>query len=992
MTAASRDQRGVALVTTMLIMLLMSALMIGFTTAVMSDQRYRYIDKDRVRAFYAAQSGLEKLSSDLALLFFSNVAPSDSQVSALGEADAEPDINGITFTTSGSGEAYGVTPIPLAPGDDGWDIISSGPYQGLIALKRSYRLDSSARTASGGEAHLKRDVETVAIPVFQFGIFSDVDLSFHAGPNFNFGGRVHSNRHLFLSHGDGATLTLPEKVTAVGEIVRNRLANDNLVANSNHEGTVNMARAPGAFRALLQSEGSVVDGLTSALNDPLWTSTSLSTYNGYIRNGRTGAKVLRLPVVTLGFPNDAIVKRPADDEASANPALLAERFFTKVSLRILLSDTDADITGLPGITAGAPVPLEDWSAAQPAGYVIGAGRPPIARSPGPAAASPVVRTAAAAGTNVDVRLWGNVPAYWRHTNPMTITDTGGVVQATDLTCTGKTETTFTGCTTGFVGTVGVNWVISSTRPTVDGNVPVSTTVTANWNTGAGTTVTVANTLSFARNTIWFRNTDDNQNVMATCEGYDDGAWLLDCNLSNAVDVNAELLNQSLSTAGTGLIGGRIKIEMQEADNDWRDVTAEILSHGIGAPNQPWRTGAGALTGLICPDPSPNAIIRLQRLRDNTETGAGPCSYAGSTVSEDYWPNTLFDTREALYRDVSPGNNNLVLGGVMHYVTIDVGNLSNWFRGVGAYAGGSGPQALSINGYAVYFSDRRNNRNLTNEETGEYGNEDIINPGTANGAANAGLDAGEDVNANAVLDAYGNLASYNGVRGTAPPGAAGPLVGTATHTAVAQMGQAKVNRAILFRHALKLANGMTNIVTPGLTIASENPVYVQGDWNAVGTFAGAHAATSIVADSVTILSNAWNDNISYTFPYSPGSRPRSAASWYRFAVIAGKNDAFPRSAVIDAVPQDFGTDGGAHNFLRMLEGGGGTVNYRGSIATFYFSRQATGIYKCCATVYGAPTRNFNFDTDFLNPALLPPLTPVFRDINALGFRQEIRPGF
>ena len=51
----------------------------------------------------------------------------------------------------------------------------------------------------------------------------------------------------------------------------------------------------------------------------------------------------------------------------------------------------------------------------------------------------------------------------------------------------------------------------------------------------------------------------------------------------------------------------------------------------------------------------------------------------------------------------------------------------------------------------------------------------------------------------------------------------------------------------------------------------------------------------------------------------------------------------------------------------------------------------GTFKCCATVYGAPQRNYSFDTDFLNPALLPPLTPVFRDLNALGFSQEMRPG-
>jgi hypothetical protein len=90
---------------------------------------------------------------------------------------------------------------------------------------------------------------------------------------------------------------------------------------------------------------------------------------------------------------------------------------------------------------------------------------------------------------------------------------------------------------------------------------------------------------------------------------------------------------------------------------------------------------------------------------------------------------------------------------------------------------------------------------------------------------------------------------------------------------------------------------------------------------------------------------------------------------------------------------------------MLEGDNGnqptvantTVNYRGSMATLYYNRQATGTFKCCSgtaedgIVYSVPVRNFIFDTDFLQPALLPPNTPMFRDMNAVGFSQELRPG-
>ena len=73
----------------------------------------------------------------------------------------------------------------------------------------------------------------------------------------------------------------------------------------------------------------------------------------------------------------------------------------------------------------------------------------------------------------------------------------------------------------------------------------------------------------------------------------------------------------------------------------------------------------------------------------------------------------------------------------------------------------------------------------------------------------------------------------------------------------------VNRPIFFRRALKLVNGAINagvasLPAPGLTVASENPLYIQGDYNAapaaaiVGNAAN-HVAASILADSVTVLS-------------------------------------------------------------------------------------------------------------------------------------------
>ncbi len=61
---------------------------------------------------------------------------------------------------------------------------------------------------------------------------------------------------------------------------------------------------------------------------------------------------------------------------------------------------------------------------------------------------------------------------------------------------------------------------------------------------------------------------------------------------------------------------------------------------------------------------------------------------------------------------------------------------------------------------------------------------------------------------------------------------------------------------------------------------------------------------------------------------------------------------------------------------------------GSIVSLYYSTYATGVYKCCNTVYNPPTRAYSFDLDFSNPQGLPPGTPMFRDVDSLGFREML----
>ena len=315
------NERGIAMITTLLVLILMSALLVGFTTVVMSDQRYRFIDRDRGQAFYAASGGIEKLTVDLGNLFLTNVAPTAAQVTGLTNTTMMPSISGITFTSPNAPAAlpaslltpyycqggFTLNGIAIPPksipivGNNGYTIrfcsvtatgnpttsdsslpIKTGPYEGLIALQTPYQLDVTARTATGGEVHLSRTIEAVAIPVFQFGMFSDQDLSYYAREPFGFGGRIHTNGNLFLAEGNGNALTLTGKVTAVKDVVRQFVSNGASIDDVLMTGNVNMATqggAPVGNRDLLRTEGSVT-GMPGSAAYGSWQTLSLGAAPG----------------------------------------------------------------------------------------------------------------------------------------------------------------------------------------------------------------------------------------------------------------------------------------------------------------------------------------------------------------------------------------------------------------------------------------------------------------------------------------------------------------------------------------------------------------------------------------------------------------------------------------------------------------------------------------------------------------------------------------
>lgn len=164
---------------------------------------------------------------------------------------------------------------------------------------------------------------------------------------------------------------------------------------------------------------------------------------------------------------------------------------------------------------------------------------------------------------------------------------------------------------------------------------------------------------------------------------------------------------------------------------------------------------------------------------------------------------------------------------------------------------------------------------------------------------------------------------------------------------------------------RLVNG-SDIGQP-LSVFSENPVYVQGDFNTVDK-----QPAAICADAVTFLSNNWNDANSAS---GIGSRTATATT-VNASVMTGNTETTPGNY-----------NGGLENLPRFLEKWSGIdFNFKGSLVNLWNSQQANGPWSY-GSYYTAPNRNWSYDTDLDDPANLPPETPVVRVFQRVGWRQE-----
>lgn len=930
---SKQNEKGSAIVIALLIMVLLLGFVALAVTRTTNETVASSNDAAESRTFEAAQASLEIMTSNFDNIFLTKLSPTIADLNKV-RSQTPPDFDNYNFEQK-------VTQTQASE-----QVVMTGQlFQGLNATRDEWELETTATDPSGVQVALRRKFFNNLIPIFQFGIFYDDDLEFHPGPRFDFGGRVHSNRHIFMQANTG--LYFSSKVTATGQVYTDVARNGNSWTNWNEN--VFIKNADGKYVQLKHNMGSVLNSDTSGqliVNQPDmpkgYVNSAWATNEGIFQgNLLPSQKRLDLPIYISSVQNNnaldyiELVKRGksvgdlhnngtsvvAVSTATADNAITAsERYYNKTGIRISLADKKER---LPGCATGSGAAVS-----------------------------------AACGVRLDGKEdgSGNISGFEaRGYKPRAMLDG---YQATRL----NGERFYTGREV---------WI-------------------------------KIETVAFDETTLQYVNKDITEDILSL--GVTERAPSV-FNISGYHNVSTMPDSRSI-----------VKLQ-------------RFAFEGVALPDTTYNTSS-TLSSVIY-----NYVLTAKKStsdsspvpQDNGEFGS--YSYtreiphwhkAAFGNTDEKWivpfPINMFDTREGLFYEgtsvfnpTSSSNyssDKVPWAGVMSMVDIDVANLRKFLKGdfdtvmpqnTPFYLANGNKRLAAADipqnkGWVLYVSDRRGDSDFD----GEYDMEDIY--GNNDGI----LQPGEDSNHNGSLQT--DFFSGEGAKYTKDG-----VATTSSYNSYALKGIAAVFEHKFYRRGVRLINGETlpgiyDSVTPsntrGFTVASENGVYVQGNYNATGIAnvgtptpstsylpqnTSLHIPASIVADSITILSNKWTDSHSFVYPFSLSSR-KASETHVRFALIAGDT-----KTSLSGAPNQGGSDprmaGGVHNFKRFLEDWGSVrLNYAGSLINLYNSRNNNGAFKCCSIVYSPPTRNWVFDMSFLEIDRLPPGTPFFQTLQLTGFQR------
>ena len=966
------SERGAALAIAIILVAILSVVALTALAFSSTEARIAGSDLQRMQTFYATTAAMEKMTNDFSNLFLSKMNPTQSDLNFIANDPPQAlEDKGFTFLqtlTEDTERLQAMRAIQGLPASVYPRVnIPEGPYAGLYSSIIPYRIASTGTMDSTKtQVRLEREFNNYLVPLFQFGIFSNEDLEFSPGPLMTFNGRIHSNRNVYALR----NIKFLNRVSMAGELIRNatRGGESNLASGSDQVwfevGGINVQSTEGSVLAT----GGTVGG-------PSFSNTP----------GQRGY-------------------HPDSPEGQPNPNWESE------------SVRSAD---------GSPNRL--------GGQVL-------------------TNTTGAGELKTPLELAGNSPAeIIKRALPSdtNILSTSRYHSKSQVRILIDEETAGSGSSNVAGIPAGKGVLLSTFLPSILGGGNVLRTIADNGVVG-GSIV--------------------DQRI--------DSTTVADVKTVRGVKAAPDTSAGYYIPPGSG-VEGRILIEVIKPDGTTLDVTQEILSMGVtvGEPNgivyvqRPlW---AAAVQGSRDREDNRFDLVSLTNEEDRQIIADGeivdPTAYYNSdrdfitmsyaTADEDAGnltrealpaghnrivPINVYNVREGWFNSSLPKEDVYPERGVTSVVELNMRNLARWFDGVYDTNLLAGTNAVSTNikgdeGYVLYISDRRGDNvrpeyladgSVYTSTNGTVDNEDIYGP-------NGVLDEGEDVIdfgwSSGGITKKGNLQKD---LNELPDSSSAPYI-PAVPTMLDRRNRAEDLLDVhtpYFRRGVRLFNGERLTTTggtgklsqtKGITVASENMVYIWGNYNtsgvtsipsggstlnAAGGYAGSQVPASIVCDAFFPLSKTWFDNLSALFPEGSSDPENMTGEPYRLAddkldsvekgtaVRAGIIAGTTISGLTETPGRNAGglrRSGGIVNYPRFLEIWNmdpveNAWSYSGSFIPLYRSTQAISQWENdTSVIYLPPRRNWSFDPTFLDPNRLPPGTPFFQYVQATGFRQVIR---
>lgn len=1052
---AETGERGAALVITLIILALMIVISVSVLAVATSEAGIAGGDLARTQTAYAATSGLEKMTTDFSNLFTKKSTPLTSDLNAIA-ADAPDGLEGEGFNfnqtfvkdTAKLQARWNTALGTFDPNHVPTVVIPDGPFGGMTAGLVPYQMTSEVNQTGSFKARVKiqREINNYLIPIFQFGAFSDKDLEFWPEPFFSFNGRVHANGNIYVA----GNLKFLANVTTANELVRTKMRNNSTWIYDTG-GTYPFPRivvrdAGGTDREVKIGVGSVNNGPSFASTagargyhpgsptgtvNTSWDTTSIELPTATLTENRFGGKLLTrstkatpllLPIQIGGSPARDIIKRST---ATDSDLLKSSRYHNKSRIRILIDDE--------GVYASAN------KAAIPDGKGVELQAPfgntynftPLSLGNGKA-----LWRFSDNGSEIDTA--STAPKQASTGNPLAGIVRGAQTTAQSRTVSGVTHVIPPGAGVKariYIGIVDANGTERDVTKEI---------------LSMGMTVGEPNAIVCLQRPLWASFMQGSRDRKTG--GTDDNL--------------VSLINNEAVSLGV---------------NKFISADGEIKASAVAVDGL-----RGFITNVTDDDTG-------QPLRSNTppsDTPTTPTAYPNLPLNR-IDPINVYNVREGWMNQATGGPEHKVYErGITSVVEINMKNLTRWLDGT--YDGNllSGTQAVSTNidsteGYILYISDRRGDLPRSDKldasaavttNNGMADNEDVYGFNQLNGAT---PDPGEDVIDNGIdgtFDKKNRLQKYtlelvdttlnqtNTAQNAFPNSyltpstlpqnyianglSTTPLTHATASNRISRAASVSAFKVRYFRRAVRLFNaedldpaGPRNVLstTKGLTVATENMVYLWGNYNTTGItsqptgastlneppapetakYSGDQIPSSVVSDAFFPLSKTWFDALGAINPQGGNGRIADAGATSSTASdatdstdIAAPIETAVRAAIISGTTMSACTstptcgavtngsltrlNGGVHNFPRFLEtwsvSGGAwdkRWNYVGSYILLYYSTQAIAPYSVeSSVVYYPPLRNWAFDDAFKNPTRLPPGTPQFQYIEVTGFRQVL----